>query len=198
MLVEQPGVHHLLDHRGGDAGAGLAVLHHHRHRDLRVVGRREADEQGVVAVPLEQLGAVVALVLLDRHHLGGTALAGDQVGRGGADLARRATGAMHHLLHAVVDAVPVGRVAQHDVGHRVGVDRRLGGSSGPCWPAARSSAPTGSASPACSPGRCRGSGSPPGTRPGGGSCASIRARASARRLRRTCPGRLSGRNRSDS
>ncbi len=37
--------------------------------------------------------------------------------------ARGTTGTVHHLLHAVVDLVPVGRVAQDDVRHRVFIHR---------------------------------------------------------------------------
>src|SRR3989344_8823994 len=70
VLVQQPGVHDLTHHRRGHAGAGLTVLDHHRDHDLRIVGRREANEQGVVAMTFLDLGSVVLLALLDRHHLG--------------------------------------------------------------------------------------------------------------------------------
>ena len=70
------------------------------------------------------LGAVVFFALLDRHYLRRTALAGNQVLRTNARRPRRAARAMHHLLHAVGDLGPVGRVTQHDVGHRVRVNGR--------------------------------------------------------------------------
>jgi hypothetical protein len=53
----------LLGHWRSNAGAGLAVFDHHRHRNLRVVGRGEGDEQGVIAMPLVELGTVVFFTL---------------------------------------------------------------------------------------------------------------------------------------
>src|SRR5471030_2747528 len=79
ILVQEPGIHHLSHHGRRDAGPGLAVLDHHRHHDFRVICRRKADEQGMVAVTFLNLGAVVLLALLDRDHLGRTTLAGNPV-----------------------------------------------------------------------------------------------------------------------
>src|SRR3990167_9139010 len=125
VLVQKPGVHDLTHHRRCDAGTGLAVLDHHRHHDLRVVSRCEADEQGVVTMALLNLGAVVLLTLLDRDHLGRTTFARDAVLRTDRRFARRTPGTVHHLLHAMVDLGPVGRVAHDDVRHRVVILRPL-------------------------------------------------------------------------
>ncbi len=48
----------------GDAATGLAVFDHHRYDNLGVFRRCETDEQGVVAVALQGLRAVVTLTLL--------------------------------------------------------------------------------------------------------------------------------------
>ncbi|MNI89150.1 hypothetical protein D3C73_1465180 [compost metagenome] len=79
VLIEQPGVHDLPHHRTGDTPAGLAVFDHHRDDDLRMLGRREADEQGVIAVTLQGFRAVVAFALLDRNDLRGATLAGSHL-----------------------------------------------------------------------------------------------------------------------
>src|SRR5450830_873751 len=69
FLIEQPGIHDLPHHRACHAATGLAVLNHHRDHDFRVFSRREANEQGVVTMALKGLVTVVALTLLDCHHL---------------------------------------------------------------------------------------------------------------------------------
>ena len=95
VLIEQPGVHDLPHHGTGNATTGLAVFDHHLDDDLWMLGRREADEQGVIAVTFQGFRAVVALALLDRHHLRSATLAGDAVLRArrlppGQSRARRA------------------------------------------------------------------------------------------------------------
>src|SRR6185369_3030736 len=68
------------DRRGG-LGTEARVLHHQRHGDGGVLGRRECDEERVVAQVLGNLGGVVLLVLLDLHHLRRAGLRGGGVGR---------------------------------------------------------------------------------------------------------------------
>ncbi|MNQ92647.1 hypothetical protein D3C85_1080780 [compost metagenome] len=74
---------------------------------------------------LLDLGTVVLLALLDRHHLGGTRLACDPVLRTDGRFTRRTTGAVHHLLHTVIDPGPVRWIAQDDVRDRVFIHRLL-------------------------------------------------------------------------
>src|SRR5471030_3335662 len=119
VLIEQPGVHDLPHHRTGHTTTGLAVFDHHRDHNLRMFGRRETDEQGVIAVTFQGFRPVVTLTLLDRHHLRGTTLAGDSVlsphrGRSG-----NAARVVHHHLHTVVDLFPVTRILEQDIRHRV-------------------------------------------------------------------------------
>ena len=72
---------------------------------------------------LLHLGAVILFALFDRDHLGGTTFAGNAVLSANCRFARSAASAVHHLLHAVVDLGPVGRVTQHDVRNRIVVHR---------------------------------------------------------------------------
>src|SRR5690606_27603315 len=122
VFIEQPGIHHLLGHRSGNARAGLAIFDHHRDRDLRILHRREGNEQGMVPVALGQGLAFVALALPDRDHLRRAAFASDAVERRITDLARRTAPAMHHLLHAVDGVIPVARVLQLDFRQWLGVN----------------------------------------------------------------------------
>ncbi|MNS56656.1 hypothetical protein D3C72_895210 [compost metagenome] len=125
LLIQQIGIHHLPHHRPCHSPAGFTVLDHHRHHHTRVISRGKADEQGIVAVPLQGLVAVVAFALLDRHHLRGAALAGNPVLRTGRGCAGDAARVVHDHLHALADLVPGVPVVQHDIGHRVGVHRRI-------------------------------------------------------------------------
>ena len=124
LIIKQPGVHHLAHHRPCHAAAGFAVFDHYRDDDLRVFGRGESDKQGVVAVALGCLQAVVALALLDRHHLCSTAFAGNPVLRTLGSCPGNAARVVHDQLHRMVDLLPVPGVAQHDIGDRVVVSRR--------------------------------------------------------------------------
>src|SRR5574340_1103718 len=54
-LAEQVVVHHLARDRRGRAAAVSAVFGQHRERDFRLLGGREGDEPGMVAVPLVDL-----------------------------------------------------------------------------------------------------------------------------------------------
>ncbi|MNI47770.1 hypothetical protein D3C73_1023050 [compost metagenome] len=123
ILIEQPGIHDLPHHGAGDTATGLAVLDHYRNHDLRVLGRGETDEQGVVAVTLEGFLAVVTLALLDRHHLCGAALAGDAVLSALRGCSCNAACIVHDHLHAVIDLLPVTRVLEQDVGHGMFINR---------------------------------------------------------------------------
>jgi hypothetical protein len=77
----QPVVEHAPRDRRRIGAAEAGVLHHHRDRDLRVLGRRVRHEQRVVAMALVHLRGVVLLVLRDRDHLRGAGLAAAGVGR---------------------------------------------------------------------------------------------------------------------
>ena len=77
-----------------------AVLDQERHRELRVVGRREGDEERVVAVLLARcLLLVVLLALLHADHLRGAGLAGDGVAGAPAPALRRGAAGLRHVDH---------------------------------------------------------------------------------------------------
>src|SRR5512142_1030024 len=61
LLAEQVVVEHLARDRRGGGTPVLAVLHHDAHRDLRVVGGGEGDEERVVPVLLLHAALVVLL-----------------------------------------------------------------------------------------------------------------------------------------
>src|SRR5438067_625254 len=63
LLVQQVVVEHLPRDRPRGRPAVPAVLHQDRHRELRIVGRREGDEERVVPVLLLEPLLVVLLVL---------------------------------------------------------------------------------------------------------------------------------------
>src|SRR5471032_1702496 len=123
LLIEQPGVHDLPHHWAGDTTTGLAVFDHHRNDNLGMFGRSKTDEQGVVAVTLQGFRPVVALALLDRDYLCGTTLAGNTVLGADGSCTGNTARVVHHHLHAVVDLLPVTRVLEQDVRHRMFVHR---------------------------------------------------------------------------
>src|SRR5688572_7912201 len=61
----------------GRAAAAAAVLDDDAERNTRRLGRRECDEQAVVAVPLVDVLLAIPLVLRDADDLGSACLAGD-------------------------------------------------------------------------------------------------------------------------
>src|SRR6185312_11162397 len=69
LLAQEVVVEHLARDRPRGGTAVLAVLDQDRHRELRVVGGREGDEERVVPVLALQVLLVVLLVLLHAHDL---------------------------------------------------------------------------------------------------------------------------------
>src|SRR5690606_10246685 len=78
-----------------------AAFHRHRHRDLRVLGRSEADEQRAVAQVHGQAARIDRAGAAAADHLRGTGLAGHPVRRADAYHARGAAGAVDGHLHAL-------------------------------------------------------------------------------------------------
>ena len=108
--------------------AKAGVLHHHRQRDLRVVGRGESHVQRVVALVLFHLGGVVFFLLADGHRLRRARLAAADVAGPGEDPRRGAflrhphQGAADDLHMLGLEAQVLRRLGRHrhaDVAHRV-------------------------------------------------------------------------------
>src|SRR5688572_10525951 len=100
-------VEHLACDRSGGAAAAAAVLDDDAKRDARRFGRRERDEQAVVALPLVDVLLAILLILRDADDLSRAGLAGDLV-FGAVHLgARRAARLGRHADHGVVHELPV-------------------------------------------------------------------------------------------
>src|SRR2546421_666081 len=80
LLVQQVVVEHRPRDRRRGGAAVAAVLDQDRQRELGIVGRREGDEERVVAMLFLDALLVVALALLHADHLRGAGLGGDGVG----------------------------------------------------------------------------------------------------------------------
>src|SRR5512135_1048987 len=103
-LVQQIIIEYLAGDRRGGHPAVPTVLNQHGQGDLRLVGRSEGDEPGMVAVALAHLARDIFFILLDGNNLRSTGLAGNAVRRtvarhcsGTAGLGHGDHGALHQV-----------------------------------------------------------------------------------------------------
>src|SRR4030067_1736050 len=89
-------IHKFARDRCRHGAAVAAILDDYRNSDLRVVDRRESDEQCGIAQMLGGAALHTTFGLTATLHLRGAGLAGDFVRRVPADAARRAAFAVHH------------------------------------------------------------------------------------------------------
>ena len=104
------------------AGAAAAVLDDDAERDARIVGRRERDEQAVVAQALVDVLLTVLLVLRDADDLRGAGLARNSVLHTLHLRARRTARLRRHADHGVTHELPMFRRVVLDARQRDRLD----------------------------------------------------------------------------